>query len=222
MTAATRSQRPPRAPATSRTKTVVGIVIVIAVLVAMGLDTTVVTQGSSGATASSNQFSAQAYGQKEFPKVQKTISQRAAPAAKLASAIQQDKDAAVDKYGVPGDIAPIMSVKFTGVVGKGDSGTFNVKVDGVPQDLTIRLITGPAITNTVLRDGVGNIAFGDFENQIQYQDAGSGINNAMKKQVLAGLDRDQLTGKTVHVVGAFQLINPNNWLVTPVRLSVQQ
>ncbi len=43
----------------------------------------------------------------------------------------------------------------------------------------------------------------------------------MKKQVLAGIDTATLTGKTVAVAGAFKLINPKNWLVTPVKLNVQ-
>jgi predicted lipoprotein len=30
-----------------------------------------------------------------------------------------------------------------------------------------------------------------------------------------------LTGKTISVVGVFQLINPNGWLVTPVKLDVK-
>lgn len=195
---------------------IVLIGIALVVLIAMALDTKVVTQGSG--PAGPKQFSQAAYGRKEFPKVRTKISERAAPATQLAAALRKDKSAAVNKYGVPNAIGPIMSVKFTGVVGHGDSGVFNVKVKGLPQDLTIRLQTGPAIIGTTLRDGAGGIKFGDFENQIQYQNAAAGINNAMKKQVLAGLDRDHLTGKTVHVVGAFQLINPNNWLVTPVKL----
>lgn len=224
MTAATRSNRSGNAGVSPKLKAAIGGVAVIVLLVAMGLDTTVVTaNGSGGGSAPSTQFSPESYGEKEFPKVQKAIGQRAAPAAQLATAISQDKDAAVKKYGVPGDIAPVMAVKFTGVIeGDGDSGIYNVKVDGVPSDLSIRVETGPAIMGTVLRDGAGNISFGDFENQIQYQNAGAAINNAMKKQVLSGLDRDHLKGKTVHVVGAFQLINPNNWLVTPVQLSVQK
>ena len=43
----------------------------------------------------------------------------------------------------------------------------------------------------------------------------------MKKQVLAKIDAANLTGKTVAVVGAFHLINPKIWLVTPVKLEVQ-
>jgi predicted lipoprotein len=43
----------------------------------------------------------------------------------------------------------------------------------------------------------------------------------MKEQVLAGIDNSALTGKSIEVTGAFTLINPKNWLVTPVELKVQ-
>ena len=72
-----------------------------------------------------------------------------------------------------------------------------------------------------MRDAPGDIAFGQFKNQIEYQDAGSALNNEVKKQVLAPVDMATLTGKTVTVVGVFKLINPKSWLVTPVRLEVQ-
>ena len=111
-------------------------------------------------------------------------------------------------------------MKFTGTVGDGQSGIYNVSVPGVPDDITIRVQTGPAINGTTLRDGVGGVSFGDFKNQIEYQNAAAGINDAMKTEVLSGLNRDQLAGKQITVVGAFQMINPKNWFVTPVRLSV--
>jgi predicted lipoprotein len=38
---------------------------------------------------------------------------------------------------------------------------------------------------------------------------------------LTGVDTSALTGKTVEVTGAFRLINPKNWLITPVRLAVK-
>lgn len=221
MSATTSSQRSGGAKMSANLKRGIGAAVVVVLLVAMGLDTTVVPIGSE-VGAASDQFSPEQYGQTEFPKVQKAIEQRAAPAPVLVKAISDDKQAAVDKYGVPTDIAPIMAVKFTGTLGEGTSGIYNVKVPDVADDLTIRVQTGPAINGTVLRDGVGDIEFGDFKNQIEYQNAAAAINNAMKKQELSGLDRDNLSGKKVTVVGAFQLINPNNWLVTPVRFSVQQ
>jgi predicted lipoprotein len=85
----------------------------------------------------------------------------------------------------------------------------------------VRVQTGPAVNGTDLRDATGTIEFGQFTNQIQYQDAGSAINNEMKKTVFAGLDPDQLDGKTATVIGVFKLINPKNWLVTPVKVDVR-
>ena len=81
--------------------------------------------------------------------------------------------------------------------------------------------TGPAINGTDLRDATGDVKFEHFKNQIEYQDAGSGINRAMKKAVLDPMDTAALTGKTVDVVGVFRLINPKNWLITPVKVCRQ-
>lgn len=89
------------------------------------------------------------------------------------------------------------------------------------EDAKVRVQTGPAVNGTDLRDATGTISFGDFTNQIEYQNAGAGINNAMKADVLADLDRENLTGKTIEVTGAFTMISAKNWLVTPVELSVQ-
>ena len=74
---------------------------------------------------------------------------------------------------------------------------------------------------TDLRDGTGTISFGQFTNQIEYQNAGSALNKEMKKQVLSKVDTANLTGKTISVVGVFQLTDPSNWLVTPVKMNVK-
>jgi len=42
----------------------------------------------------------------------------------------------------------------------------------------------------------------------------------MKAAVLADIDSEALTGETITVTGAFTLINPESWLVTPVEVSV--
>ena len=81
--------------------------------------------------------------------------------------------------------------------------------------------TGPAITGTDLRDATGKIAFGQFSNQIDYQNAGSALNKEMKLQVLSKIGTSNLTGKTISVVGVFELTDPNDWVVTPVKLTVQ-
>ncbi len=192
----------------------------VALVVGMALDTKVVEIGSDE-DVRTDKFSAEAYGESEFPTVQKAIEERAVDAPTLAEAIDADKAAAIEEYGVAGGIGGYFSVKFTGVVGEGKSGIYEVAVDDMPDELLIRIQSGPAINGTELRDATGTIKFGQFTNQIEYQNAGSALNNEMKTQVLAAVDTDALPGKTVSVVGAFTLINPKSWLVTPVRLDVQ-
>lgn len=212
---AARSSR--KGPGVRRALIAAGVVIV---LVAMGLDTTVVKIGSSNDTRKAG-FSPEAYGKSEFPKVQAAIEKRAVDAATLAEAIAKDQTAAAKKYGVDATMGPEMAVKFTGVAGEGKSGIYPVKVQGVPDGISIRVQTGPAINGTDLRDAIGTIKFGQFKNQIEYQNAGAALNNEMKKEVLSKVDTSKLAGKTISVTGAFLMINPKNWLVTPVKLSVQ-
>ncbi|MDQ1583308.1 MAG: hypothetical protein QOF36_1362 [Microbacteriaceae bacterium] len=207
---------------TPKTKRIAWIIAVVLVVVALGLGTKVVGKGSALATTTAA-FSAQAYGKTEFPKVQAAITKRAVDAATLAAAIAADPTAAGTKYGVNtgAGAGPEFSVRLTGTFGTSESGIYPVTVTGLPQTLVVRVQTGPAINGTDLRDAPGNIAFGDFSNQIDYQNAASALNEQLKKLVLSKVDTTSLTGKTVSVVGAFQLINPNAWLITPATLEVQ-
>ncbi len=193
--------------------------VVVAVLAAMVLDTKVVRIGSAE-DVRAQVFSPEAFGKKEFPKIKASIEKAAVDAKQLAEAIAADKAAAGEKYGKPGSVGPIFPVKFSGVVGEGSSGIFKVKVDGLPEGIGVRVQTGPAINGTEVRDATGTISFGQFTNQIEYQDAGAALNDQIKALVLAKLDREKLPGKTIEVVGVFQLINPANWMVTPVQLKV--
>ncbi|MDK4739908.1 DUF2291 domain-containing protein (plasmid) [Rhizobium sp. CB3171] len=192
----------------------------VIVIAAIGFDTTVVRIGSKH-DVREQAFSPEAYGAQEFPKVVANVEQRAVGAVDLANAIAADKKAAGDKYGVATSTGPVMPVSLTGVFGARKANYNEIKVDGLPDDVVVRVQTGPAVNGTDLRDATGTIEFGQFTNQIEYQDAGSAINNEMKKNVLAGLDVDNLSGKTASVVGVFKLINPKNWLITPVKVEVK-
>lgn len=194
------------------------IAAVVVLLVAMGFSTKVV---NSSAATPPGTFSASAWGKQKFPKVQAAIQKRAVDASALASAVNANAAGAGKKYGVETGAGPEISVSFTGVAGKGESGIYPVTVPGLPKSLLIRVQTGPAINGTDLRDAPGTISFGDFTNQIEYQNAGSALNQELKKQVLDKVDTAHLTGKKIAVVGAFALINPKAWLVTPAKLSVQ-
>lgn len=192
----------------------------LVLLVAMALDTRVVRIGGAG-DAQPGVFSPAAYGAATFPKIQAAIVSRAVAAPALAEALAKDPEAAAQRYGVPANGSPEFPVSFTGVVGAEDSGNYDVKVDGMPEGVSVKVQTGPAIMGTDLRDGTGTISFGQFTNQIEYQNAGSAINKEMKKEVLSKIDPANLAGKTVSVVGVFQMTDPKVWLVTPVRMEVK-
>ena len=208
------------APRRANRGRLVAAAVAVIVLAVIAFDTKVVRIGS-GEDVANQVFSPETFGTTEFPKIRDNLAKRAVDAKTLAAAIAADKNAAAKQYGVAAGVGTVMPVSFTGVVGEGKSGIYNVAVEGVPEEVRIRLQTGPAINGTDLRDATGEIQFGAFKNQIEYQNAGAGINNAMKKEVLAGIDTASLSGKTVSVVGAFTLVNPKNWLVTPVELKVQ-
>ena len=193
---------------------------VLVLVAAMAFDTKVVKMGSADDVQAGG-FSAASYGKAQFPKVQSAIENRAVDAAVLAAALAKDQAAAEAQYGVPSPAGPEYSVKFTGKVGKEDSGVYDVAVPGLPETVHVSVQTGPAINGTDLRDATGVIKFGDFSNQIDYQNAGSALNNEMKQEVLSKIDAANLTGKTILVVGAFNLSDPAEWAVTPVKLTVQ-
>ncbi|MBX9458692.1 MAG: DUF2291 domain-containing protein [Rhizobium sp.] len=198
----------------------ISIATVVVLVGVMALDTTVVRIGSES-DVREQKFSPETFGSEQFPLIKQSVETRAVDAVELATAIAADKKAAGEKYGVKTTTGPVLPVTLTGVLGERKANYNVVAVEGLPPELTVRIQTGPALNGTDLRDATGQIEFGQFTNQIEYQDAGSAINNEVKKQVLAGVDPAQLTGKTVHVIGVFKLVNPKNWIITPVRLEVK-
>lgn len=206
---------------TRRGRMIIRVVVAVLVLAAIALGTKVVSN-SSALVVGKQKFSAAKFGQQNFPKVQAAIAKQAVPAATLAAAIKANPTAAAKKYGVavPGGVGPEISVSFSGTLGKADSGIYTVTVPGVPKTTVIRVQTGPAINGTDLRDATGKYQFGQFTNQIDYQNAASALNNELKQKVLAKLGTGSLTGKKVTGVGVFELINPNGWLITPAKLTV--
>jgi len=198
----------------------VTVVAIAALIVLMALDTRIVVIGSAEDMQEEG-FQPEAFGRAEFPGIRNFVMENAVAAPTLAEAVLEDQFAAAETYGVGDGIGPVVPVTFTGIAGNERTGIYEIDVAGVPDEITVRLQTGPAINGTDLRDATGEIEFGQFTNQIEYQDAGAAINNAMKQEVLAGIDTDAMSGKTVEVTGVFKLINPKNWLVTPVEMSVR-
>lgn len=214
------SQKTPSSAVKPKRARLIFILVTVAVLGLIALDTKVVVIGSAEDTRQ-QAFSPDLFGQANYPRIRDMVIERAPEAVQLAQEILADKKAAIKAYGTAGDIGAVMPVKLTGIVGQGRSGIFKLTVDGMPKDFHIRIQTGPAINGTELRDMPGDIDFGDFKNQIEYQNVGSGLNRAMSAKILQNLDRESLPGKMIEVTGVFKLINPKNWLITPVQLEVK-
>ena len=216
------SARQPRASLPPLARRGIATAIVVLVLVVMFFGTKIVPKGSTlgqGPAA----FNAATYGAKQFPIQRKFIVSKAVDAATLAAAIDKDQAAAAKQYGIAqeGGVGAEIPVKLTGVVGKVPAAGFTpVKVTGLPAGYSVNVQLGPAITGTDLRDATGKIQLGNFENQIQFQNAGTAINDQLKK-VLTKAGAPNLTGKTITVEGVFLLINPKAWNVTPATLAVQ-
>ncbi len=210
----------PRAVAPPRRSLFVALGLGVVVLAAIAVDTTVVRIGSDGDVRAQG-FAPDRFGQTEFPRIRTLVEERAVDASTLAAAVLADKAAAAAKYGSASSTGAILPVRLAGTVGDNKAGVYDLAVPGLPPDVRVRVQTGPAINGTDLRDAPGDILFGRFKNQIEYQNAASGINRAMKAAVLDGVDAANLKGRTVEIVGAFRLVNPKNWLVTPVRVAVR-
>ncbi|OBQ92534.1 MULTISPECIES: DUF2291 domain-containing protein [unclassified Mesorhizobium] len=210
----------PKAPAAPRRNLIVAVGLGVVVLAAIALDTKVVQIGSS-ADVSQEAFSPDRFGEKEFPRIKAFVVEHAVNAATFGPAVMADKNAAAKQYGTASSTGAIIPVRLTAVAGEAKSGVYELKADGVPADIHVRVQAGPAINGTDLRDATGDIVFGKFKNQIEFQDAGSGINRAMKKATLDAIDTASLSGKTLEIFGVFRLINPKNWLITPVKVTVK-
>lgn len=220
MSAAVASTRKPRKKLSTGARRAIWIGVGILVLLGIVLGTRVVPSGDPLAQGNVK-FDPATFGAEKFPTVQSAVSDRAVDATTLAAAIAADPAAAASKYAVQSSGGPVYSVTFTGEVGAGQSGIYPVTVPGVPANLLIRVQTGPAINGTELRDATGDITFGQFKNQIEFQNAAAALNDELKKEVLANVDASSLTGKTITVTGAFTGVNPAAWLVTPVKLEVK-
>lgn len=221
MSAATAITPPRRGGLSRLAKRLILAAIILVVLVAMALSTKFVGKGSTlGQPAAA--FSAAAYGKKQFPVQQRFIEQHAVEATTLSAALAKDATAAGKQYGVSSNegAGPEVPVKFTGTVGKADdSGMPVVSIPGLPKDQVVHVQLGPAINGTDLRDATGKVQLGQFENQIQYQDAATALNDRLKTE-LTKAGAPDLTGKRIAVSGVFQLINPKNWNVTPATIQV--
>jgi predicted lipoprotein len=217
------SRETPRSPWIKR-----GIIIVlgVALLVAMGLSTTVKTAEEGAAVAQGlnpdKSFSPADFAAKIFPEIQAALPAKAVELAVLAPEIQADLATAGKKYGQDlGAGSYAVPVKFTGSVSGVDENFVTVTVDGMPAGQKVYLPLGPALNGGPIRDALGNVKFGDVPDQIAYQSVAQEIKKLVKAGILDPAKPASLTGKTITVNGAWKSGGPKDtWIIQPVSISV--
>lgn len=129
--------------------------------------------------------------------------------------------------------AHVYMVKGSGTVSSVNTetslGTVEVKLDGYDGPIKVLLYVGTRIPSdeTSIRDSVGFISFGDFKEQTEYGKVGSEINKRVLTDVLGGLDKNSLMGKTISFKGAFNIrtfnliqIDLKNIRIVPVQIEL--
>jgi predicted lipoprotein len=140
--------------------------------------------------------------------------------AELDAAIIADPEAAGAKYGNRdgANAAYSVATKFTAIGGELKGDLLVLEIEGVTTKVYLQV--GPALNGTALRDVTGQVRFGYFENQLAYQDIGTKLNDKVREGVLSTIDKTTLSGKTINVVGAFSLFNPNQFAIVPISIEV--
>ncbi|GAA2375500.1 DUF2291 family protein [Dactylosporangium salmoneum] len=185
-------------------------------------------QQAGGQTGGASAFDAKTYVDGIWTsKIVPTVHDHAVDITTVAPAVAKDVNAAGKQYGhQAGTGSPYaFLVKGTGKVVKVDTSaptgpvTVEIAQDG-GQPITLYVATGPVIAGTAIRDGVGFISFGDFTNQIDYANVANQINNRVKTDVVAQVDRAGLVDKTISFYGAFSALSPTQIMVVPTELQV--
>ena len=198
-------------------------VLLVMLLAAMALSTTYRDIGAA-APGAEDAFDPKEFGSETYPEVADTIEQEAKPLAEVLSAVAADPEQAGQELGRREGAtgAYTYSVEGQGTAGDVQQSLLPVTVPGLPNDTRVSLQIGPAINGTALRDASGVVEFGDFTNQVEYANAATALNDAMREQVLTDLDRASLAGEKVSFVGAVQLLTPTTVTITPVSVEVQR
>lgn len=133
-----------------------------------------------------------------------------------------DAEATRTQYGnSPGpSSAYAFAIRGTAVAGELNGTVVPLEVEGAPSDMQIVLQVGPAINGTALRDATGMVSFGDFLNQLEFQNVAGALNDEVKSDPLGSIDRTALAGKTVEFVGAFGETSTGLVSIVPVTLVV--
>jgi len=184
-----------------------GAVLLVALLVAMVLNTKFVTPKEL-ASIGPQSFDPEQTAAKLFDEAGTEFGDRAAPLPEVVTAIQDDPEAAAEKYEAvkPNGGTLVFAVTATGTVTEALAGSLQLKVDGVPDETRVLVPVTTAINGTVLRDAMG-FKFADAPGQSDFQFVGDELKKLMQAAVTDGVgDPTALKGKQITVLGVISVV----------------
>lgn len=186
---------------------------------APGTEPTSEAVGDENVVADPVAFAAEIYQERVVP----TITDNAVELPTLLDAIAADPEAAGAEFGHRNGESPFSyPVRVVGTVAEGKFGEAALEVEGLAEDVTVGVQTGPAVTGTSVRDATGLVTFEMFLNQIDFATVGTELNNQIKETVLAETDFDALMGQEVTVIGAITHDNAAHIKITPISIEAGQ
>lgn len=205
---------------------------------------TVVTIEEATRIAQGGAFDAETFVETRWREITDTFLEESVELPTVLAAIETDAGGLATKdnlqqvaaqYGLTtAGQAHVFMVKGRGVVTDVDTesstGTMEVSLEGYDGPIEVKFLIGPRIPSddSSVRDAVGFIEFGDFKEQTEYGKVARELNQRVAQEVLEGLDRENLAGKSVSFYGAFTIrtfnapgdIDVSEISVTPVQLEV--
>jgi len=181
----------------------VGAVLLVALLVAMALNTKFLTPAEVAAIAP-KPFDPAQIATDLYARAQQELPERAQPLGEVVPALQTDVRAAAEKYEatVPAEGSYVFPVEFTGTVADASDANLRVEVEGVPSQTPVTIPLSTAVNGTVVRDAMG-FKFADAPGQTDYQYVGDELKKLMLARIESTVtDPGSLRGKEVTVIGA--------------------
>jgi len=203
-----------------RTRILISIAALIAAVLVIPTQFTVVDMAEQDEIEESEAFNAETYVAEKWEAIESTLEDRSVDLATVLNAIQVDDNSSVAKddliavtneYGLitPGE-AHVYAITGMGTVASVDTtssrGTLVLTVDGYDGPIQLNLEIGPRLPSgdTSIRDAVG-IDFNEFTDQTEYGQVSSEINGRVRDEVLALLDFDSMEGSRITVTGAMTI-----------------
>ncbi len=189
-------------------------------------------------------FDATSFVEGRWPEVVSTILENSVELSTVLTAIEPDANGLATKehlqqvamqYGLTTEgQAQVFMIRGSGVITAVDTessrGKMEVALEGYDGPIKVILLIGPRLPSdeSSVRDAVGFFRFGDFREQTEFGQVARELNQRVAQDVLGGIDRENLVGKSVSFHGAFTIrtfnapgdINVSEIVVTPVQLEV--